>query len=163
MIYNLAEKQEYFEPLIDLLYKEWHIYYAKYGYNTKEKVNNFYKTAIDHIYIAILNNRIIGCYSLTRNYITDVFVIPEYRKQGIGYELMRDVIYRSLYWPYVYLHCEGHNVEFYRKFGFSIVGYKKDGNICMIKLNYIMIVCYITIIFLLIMLIIKRYVIDRKI
>lgn len=71
-------------------------------------------------------------------FISDLFVLDSHRKQGIGRQLLQTVL--AFDFPVNYIHFsithdpeEKHLSDFYKSFGFEIVGKTKAGNVKMIK------------------------------
>lgn len=77
------------------------------------------------IYCAYKNNKIVGCASITGNYINDLFVKEEYQKQGIGRVILNKII-SDFENKQLTFHTYKENVEYFKNFGFDIVEENTD-------------------------------------
>jgi len=132
----LKNNLNYFLPFIDMLYNEWKDEYIKRGLMDKKAVFDFYKKYINGIHLYIQQKKLIGCYNIINNTITDVCVIPEMRGKGIGNFLIQNALENLWYYPMIILYCKPHLIDFYSRFGFFSIS-KEQEHIKMIKLNYL--------------------------
>ncbi|MFW9990566.1 MAG: GNAT family N-acetyltransferase [Candidatus Odinarchaeota archaeon] len=75
------------------------------------------------ILVAIIDDRIVGTAAFQDNIIRDVYVHPDYQRQGIGNKLINQVekTIKELGYSYVQLPANPTALEFYRKLGYSKV------------------------------------------
>lgn len=71
-------------------------------------------------------------------FISELYVLELYRNQGVGKQLVRQVLNTKFPDQYKYFSLshdpeEGHLTDFYKSLGFEVVGKTKGGNVKMIK------------------------------
>lgn len=103
------------------------------------------------IFVAQIENNIIGFISLEffgvnhpelpeSIFISELFVLPKYRKQNIGSQLIEFVLKQKFPKQYKYFSVthdpiEKHLTDFYKKFGFETADKTKSDNIKLMKLR----------------------------
>lgn len=124
----------YFSEFIDIVYHEWKDEFYKNFMLDKESVSEFYKQYLGSICIYVVNKKIIGCYNLVGNLISDVCVIPEMRRKGIGKMMIKNAISKLWYYPSIELYCKPTLIRFYGMFGF-VPQKEVNGNVKMVRMN----------------------------
>ncbi|MFA6427836.1 MAG: GNAT family N-acetyltransferase [Candidatus Magasanikbacteria bacterium] len=71
-------------------------------------------------------------------FISELYVVEPYRQKGIGKELVQKILNSHFPVQYTYFSLshdpeEKHLTDFYKSFGFEVVGKTKGGNVKMIK------------------------------
>jgi len=159
----LKNSQKYYDYAIPYLYKN---IYTKFGFNSLQDVIKLYNKLKINTFICLNKNtqEYIGSYLLHENnnmiILCDLFIVPKYRKQGIGSRLIEDAKNRSAklfkYFK-LYLYSYKKNINFYKKNGFKIESYNKQNLIYLLscdlyKINSnIIIIIYVIIIVLIIL------------
>lgn len=91
----------------------------------KDKLRNLYSSSItenDQIYIAYLENEIVGCaYVTEEGDLRDVYVKEEYQRQGIGSLLLDKVLSNEKTKNNITLNTHPEVVSFYEKNGFTVI------------------------------------------
>lgn len=137
-IIRLSLVPEYLDEMADALYEEWYESLSDKGYNTKEDVCNFYRDMMRYMFVAVDDgNRFVGCYSLIGFVIGDVFVAKEQRGKGLGRLLIEDAIRRHWYLYKLELVSATKTVAFYEIFGFKMSHKTDDGDLWMVRYNYV--------------------------
>ncbi len=114
---------------------------SDYKYQTKGDIKNYfkwlYKRDKDGFLVAEENRNFIGCVAGDSNWINyegkkvleihEIFVIPEYRKKGIGSQLLREIINygmkKKIELAELWVGKTNYNaIQFYKKFGFKEAG-----------------------------------------
>lgn len=114
---------------------------SDYKYKTKSDIKNYfkwlYKRDKDGFIVAEENKIFIGCVVGDSNWINyegkkvleihEIFIIPEYRKKGIGSYLLREIInygiQKKIKLAELWVGKTNYNaIQFYKKFGFQEAG-----------------------------------------
>ena len=135
-IVPLSFKEHYFDDMIDILYDEWHDIYATYGMKDKTQVTQFYENLKGKIYIALVGDKVVGCYSIASNLISDVCVSKQFRRKHIGRELIRDALRRLWYYYVVKLYCTDKMVKYYKDCGFTVADGSNPKAVLMTRQNH---------------------------
>lgn len=117
-IVNLADNPRYFKPFFAEIYAEFQSFFAGIP---KEHLRKDYWSRRTQIYIALNNKNFIGCYSIKRGLIGDVYVNKKYRGKGIGRLLIKDAKKRNWYCIKWELMTGASNLVFYENQGFRVV------------------------------------------
>jgi len=141
----LKDNLEYFDEFVNMIYDEWKDIYHMYDLHTKIQVSEFYNKFKQRIYIALDDKTLVGCYSFSHNTISDVFVAREYRKYGIGHNIMNDAIRRLFYYYTVRLYCDKKTLKFYKDCGFEVADASDPNMILMIRRNHMLVVMIVAI------------------
>lgn len=115
------------------LFIQWKKHYMNlFGiYSPKELVKFYHDTPPLIMYVALTHDgKFVGCYSMTKKgslyWLTDMFVVPEFRNQGMGRMLVDHAIKDC---NNVALHAQADVVPFYEKQGFQLgLKYERKGS-----------------------------------
>lgn len=122
-IVNLGQHPKYFDVFINELYAEFKSIFADIP---MDNLRNQYWNSRQSIYIVLHNKTFIGCYSVTKCLIGDVYVHPRYRGKGIGKIIIADAKKRKWYCMKWELTTTTKNLGFYENQGFRIISSSKD-------------------------------------
>lgn len=119
-VYNLADKPEYFDTVVDLLFNEWGTHEGKGNrvYWESWIRSSLSKTDVPQTYVAIENEVLLATFSLWRcdlqsrqdlfPWFGGLYVNPQYRHTGIGKMMQSQAlsILKQLGYKEVYLFSE---------------------------------------------------------
>lgn len=127
----LHNSPKYYDIVIPFLYDKWYDLYKSNGYNTlNEAIIHFksLKNINTYIYLNSINNEFITSYALFENnnklLLVNVFIIPKYRKKGIGKKIVNDAIKRvskQTKYKKLELYSYVNTLPFYKSLGFNII------------------------------------------
>lgn len=120
-------------------YQEWKDTYNKSGIQSyqqaREDVNHRIQNQRLVVFVAREGSQIISVAALVfqtnpvmpraRTWLSNVFTIPEYRCNGYGTDVVREVIRYTATMcnePMIYLHCKKHLRGWYEELGFRVLG-----------------------------------------
>ena len=153
-IYTLLDKLEYLPEVAQLAFQEWEQQLKKEKINNLEECiqymnDKFYTNAnsnlkeYPNVFLAIHNTTLYGFAFLEEEdmvdrkhyypWLSSLYVLPEYRNQGIASQLIKTVINcckinnnnNTTNFQYLYLWCYPQYYEFYHEKGFSVLEKKK--------------------------------------
>lgn len=116
----INHENEFFKQAVDLRYR---ILFEPYG-----KIEKYEYDELDFIsvhLVALDKDKVAGYSRMTdvngRGKITNVVVNPEYINQGIGFEMMKNHIFKAKEYnmTVLYLDARVETIEFYKKAGFE--------------------------------------------
>ncbi len=134
MIKNLREARQYLSPLALWHHNEWSVLNPGQTIEDREaKMQNYLlDQPIPNLYLAEQDGILLGSAALVENdmdthpelqtWLASVFVAPEYRRRGIGAELVKHVMTKaaSLGASQMYLFTE-YQTAFYQRLGWRIL------------------------------------------
>lgn len=93
---------------------------------TNPKLLNMFKSGLYTLYLAMIEDKIIGLISLrSGNHISLLFVDKDYHRNGVGGELiktMQDYLLRNTNYEKMTVNASPYGIPFYKKVGFKMIG-----------------------------------------
>lgn len=132
LINQINKSDRYFLEIINIYYKWWsNIQNKKYSDIYEKYITSLTSSLLPKIYALIINDTLIGTYSLEEKdnidnepytpYLANVYIKEKYRHQGYSKLLIEDAKEKAILLGYkdLYLHTKINN--YYEKFGFKFL------------------------------------------
>lgn len=131
----LQDNPEYYQIVLPYFYQEWMNIYEKNNFYSINDLQKYYENNKKTKTFIFINNKnqFIASYTLFKNeksiFLGDVFVNPQYRKNNIGTNLIKNAIKKASITnnEILYLYSYEKTLNFYKTHGFLIETKYTDG------------------------------------